>query len=188
MGLICGLVRMGLICGLVRMGLICGLVDTSVSSWGQAGLFPHCLWSVYHHLLSHLCKPHDVLGRETRTHVSHKSEMDSMLHSMISSIVSSLSPLTHNGLVIVLIAGAHTHHHTHSALPVKIVLEQVSQLGVSVGNNLDGVAGLVVTESLHARSQHHQIGVDVVGLAKTVALALRASGALTASQVHQRQL
>ena len=32
-----------------------------MSSWSKADLFPNCLWSVHHYLLSNLCKPHDML-------------------------------------------------------------------------------------------------------------------------------
>ena len=95
---------------------------------------------------------------------------------------------THNGLVIVSCGGADTHGHAHFALSIEVVLEQVGQLGVPVGDNLGGSAGLVVTESLHACSEHHEVGIDVVGLPEAISRAVGSSGPLAACQVNQGQL
>lgn len=44
---------------------------------------------------------------------------------------------TDNSLIVVVRIRTDTHDHPHFAFTVKRVLEEVSQFGVSVGNNLD---------------------------------------------------
>ena len=48
---------------------------------------------------------------------------------------------SHNCLIIVLCLWADTHNHPHFPLPIEVVLEEVSQLGVSIGDNLLRVEG-----------------------------------------------
>ncbi len=93
-------------------------------------------WSIHHHLLCDFRKPHHMLQAgegERREQINGKHEETTKQKSKVKH-----SQLTYNGLVVVLRVGADTDHHSDLALPIKVVLEEMRQLGVAVGDDLEG--------------------------------------------------
>jgi len=71
---------------------------------------------------------------------------------------------------------------------VKIVFEEVSQLGVTIRDHFVGLVRLILAEDFKARPKSHKRIVDVSCLENLFAAILGAAGSLASGQVHQRQL
>ena len=95
------------------------------------------LWSIHHHLLRDLSKPHHMLqegeeggGRGRRRESVVAKYILLMTNQFgLTLMLNYCSPLpsssTHNALVIVSCHGAETYNHPYFPLPIKVVLEKM---------------------------------------------------------------
>ena len=73
---------------------------------------------------------------------------------------------THTSFIIVSLLRVHTNNHAHFALPVKVVLEKMCQLGIPIRNKSVGAICLVLSQSLDTFPQRHKRLIDVTYIEK----------------------
>ena len=90
-------------------------------------------WTSHFHLLSHLCKPHHQLDKQSASCASDKNRLTFIQSDGDGCCCAGW---TYQGFLVVVSLGVDTNNHLDFALSVKVVLEQMCHFRVSVGNHL----------------------------------------------------